>query len=59
MPSYKITFTVKFIGWIDADHEDEALSEVDIPESESTKYVNNSMDVESIVCEERHEEARF
>jgi len=45
MPSYKVTFTVKFEGWIDADDEDEATSEVDIPESDSTKYVSNSMDV--------------
>lgn len=48
MPSYKITFTVKFEGWIDADDEDEAVSEVDIPESDSTKYVNNSMEILSV-----------
>lgn len=48
MPSYKVTFTVKFEGWIDADDEDEATSEVDIPESDSTKYVNNSMDLLSV-----------
>ena len=52
MPSYKVTFTAKFVGWIDADDEDEALSEVDIPESDSTKYVNNSMDIVSVECKE-------
>lgn len=45
MPSYKITFTAKFEGYIDADDDEEAMHEVDIPESDSTKYVNNSMDV--------------
>lgn len=48
MPSYKITFTAKFEGWIDADDEEEAKMEVDIPESNSSKYVSNSMDVLSI-----------
>ena len=48
MPSYKVTFTATFAGWIDADDEDEATSEVHIPESDSTKYVNNSMDVLSV-----------
>lgn len=52
MPSYKVTFTAKFEGWIDADDEDEALSEVDIPESDSTKYVSNSMEIQSIVSED-------
>lgn len=45
MPSYKVTFTAKFEGYIDADDAEEAMHEVDIPESNSTKYVNNSMDV--------------
>jgi len=49
MPSYKITFTAKFEGWIDADDEEEATMEVDIPESGSSKYVNNSMDIVSVV----------
>jgi len=52
MPSYKVTFTAKFVGWIDADDEEEAMHEVDIPESESTKYVNNSMEVVSVEVEE-------
>jgi len=45
MPSYKVIFTAKFEGYIDADDAEEAMHEVDIPESDSTKYVNNSMDV--------------
>lgn len=45
MPSYKITFTAKFEGYIDADDAEEAMHEVDIPESDSAKYVSNSMDV--------------
>ncbi len=48
MPSYKVTFTVKFEGWIDANDAEEAKSEVDIPESDSTKYVSNSMEVLSV-----------
>lgn len=52
MPSYKVTFTAKFEGWIDADSEEEAMYEVEIPESDSTKYVNNSMDVQSVDCKE-------
>jgi len=49
MPSYKVIFTAKFEGYIDADNEDEAVSEVDIPESDSTKYISNSMDVVAVL----------
>lgn len=45
MPSYKVIFTAKFEGYIDADDAEEAMHEVDIPESDSTKYISNSMDV--------------
>lgn len=48
MSTYKVTFTAKFEGWIDADDEEEATSEVDIPESDSAKYVNNSFEVLSV-----------
>lgn len=48
MPRFKVTFVARFEGYVDADSEEEAMTEAHIPESDSTKYVSQSYEVRKV-----------
>ena len=54
---YKVRFTATFETWVECDKEDlqDAICDVNIPEDNETKYVSDTIELESVEDEDGNE----